>query len=52
MSFSLIPIVLVIIGLLLILLPLGGKAQTIGQCLLLAGAIGVALSSGHSLTLR
>jgi Na+/phosphate symporter len=52
MTFPLIPIALFIVGLLLFVMPVGAKANRIGEILMFAGALGVALSTGHSVVIR
>lgn len=53
MSISLIPLVVFIIGLALFVLPVGSKANKVGEILMLAGAIGFCLGGGeHSLSIK
>jgi hypothetical protein len=52
MTISLIPLIVFVIGLILFVLPVGPKANRVGEILMLAGALGFTLSGGHNLTIR
>lgn len=52
MTLTLIPLIVFIIGLLLFVLPIGPKANRIGEILMLAGAIGFCLTERHVLSVR
>lgn len=52
MNLSLIPLVVFVLGLILFVLPIGAKANRVGEILMLAGAIGFCLSGGHSISIR
>lgn len=52
MTISLIPLIVFVIGLILFVLPIGPKANRVGEILMLAGSIGFCVSGGHTLSIR